>query len=214
MFATSQNVADVMTRAVVAVGRNAPFKEVASLLRRWHVSALPVVEGDNRVIGVVSEADLLPKEEFRDRAPGHLEQSRRLDDLGKAGALTAEDVMTTPAVCTRTDATLAEAARIMAQKRVKRLPVIDAEGRLTGIVSRGDLLTVYLRPDAEIEDEIRYEVVAPLFPYERPTVQVRVEDGVATLTGDLRDSLVPVAERMTRSVDGVVDVRMEVIQEV
>ncbi|QHA10174.1 CBS domain-containing protein [Streptomyces broussonetiae] len=87
-----------MTRAVVAVGRKALFKEMAERMEQWHVSALPVLEGDGRVIGVVSEADLLPKEEFRDSAPDRIPQARRLPDLTKAGGVTAEELMSMPAV--------------------------------------------------------------------------------------------------------------------
>jgi len=204
---TPHIVSDVMTRTVVAVGRDAPFKEMVQTLGQWHVSAMPVLEGEGRVIGVVSEADLLPKEEFRDSDPGHFEQMRRLPDLAKARAVTAEELMSTPAVTVHADATLAEAARIMAVRRVKRLPVVDAEGKLKGIVSRGDLLKVFLRPDEDIAEEVRRTVVSCLFPGLGHTIHVRVDEGVVTLSGHLRDTaLIPVAARLTRAVEGVVDV--------
>uniref|UniRef100_UPI000FCB2B5A BON domain-containing protein n=1 Tax=Actinacidiphila soli TaxID=2487275 RepID=UPI000FCB2B5A len=95
-------------------------------------------------------------------------------------------------------------------KRVKRLPVIDAEGILTGIVSRSDLLKVFLRPDEDIEEEVRREVVGYLFPGEPSPVQVRVKDGVVTLSGTIPDTaLVPVAARLARAIEGVVDIRCE-----
>jgi CBS domain-containing protein len=204
---TPHIVSDVMTRTVVAVGRDAPFKEMVQTLGQWHVSAMPVLEGEGRVIGVVSEADLLPKEEFRDSDPGRFEQMRRLPDLAKARAVTAEELMSTPAVTVHTDATLAEAARIMAVRRVKRLPVVDAEGKLQGIVSRGDLLKVFLRPDEDIAEEVHRTVVSCLFPGLGRTIHVRVDEGVVTLSGQLRDTaLIPVAARLTRAVEGVVDV--------
>ncbi|WP_432038345.1 CBS domain-containing protein [Streptomyces cucumeris] len=195
-----------MTRPVVAVGRAASFKEVVRTLGQWRVSAMPVLEGEGRVIGVVSEADLLPKEEFRDSDPDRFERLRRLPDLEKAGGVVAEELMSSPAVTVHMDATLAEAARIMAVKRVKRLPVVDAEGMLRGIVSRGDLLKVFLRPEEDIEEEVRRTVVSYLFP-DNSGIHVRVADGVVTLSGQLRDtSLIPVAARLTQAVEGVVDV--------
>ncbi|MGW0205432.1 CBS domain-containing protein [Streptomyces sp. NPDC003233] len=121
-------VGDVMTRAAVAVGRKAVFKDVVERMEQWQVSALPVLEGGGRLIGVVSEADLLPKEEFRDSDPDRSTQLRRLPDLAKAGAACAEELMSTPAVTVHADATLAEAARIMALRHVKRLPVVSSEG--------------------------------------------------------------------------------------
>ncbi len=207
MHGSPHTVSDVMTQTVVAVGRDAPFKEMIGLMAQWKVSAVPVLEGEGRVIGVVSEADLLPKEEFRDSDPDRFTQLRRLPDLAKAGAVTAGELMTSPAVTVHPDATLAEAARIMAQRRVKRLPVVNSEGMLEGMVSRGDLLKVFLRSDDELAEEIRREIVSSLFPAPPEPVQVSVRDGVVTLTGRIRDtSLVPVAARLVRAVEGVVDV--------
>ncbi|PZH14985.1 hypothetical protein C1I97_09235 [Streptomyces sp. NTH33] len=196
-----------MTHTVVSVGREAPFKTIVELMGQWKVSALPVLEGEGRVVGVVSEADLLPKEEFRDSDPDRFTQLRRLPDLAKAGGITAEDVMTAPAVTVRADATLAEAARLMALHRVKRLPVVDDKGLLEGMVSRGDLLKVFLRPDDDIAEEVGREIVSYLFRAPSGPVHVEVRDGVVTLTGRVRDtSLVPVAARLVRAVEGVVDV--------
>ncbi|MFE9171332.1 CBS domain-containing protein [Streptomyces kebangsaanensis] len=200
-------VSDVMTHTVVSVGREAPFKTIVELMGQWKVSALPVLEGEGRVVGVVSEADLLPKEEFRDSDPDRFTQLRRLPDLAKAGGITAEDLMTAPAVTVRADATLAEAARRMALHRVKRLPVVDDKGLLEGMVSRGDLLKVFLRPDDDIAEEVGREIVSYLFRAPSGPVHVEVRDGVVTLTGHIRDtSLVPVAARLVRAVEGVVDV--------
>ncbi|MFJ8098105.1 CBS domain-containing protein [Streptomyces griseofuscus] len=196
-----------MTRAAVAVGRTTLFKDIVTRMEQWNVSALPVLEGDGRVVGVVSEADLLPKEEFRDSDPDRMTQRRRLGDLAKAGGVTAEDLMSTPAVTVHADATLAEAARIMALKRVKRLPVVTAEGVLEGVVSRGDLLKVFLREDRELADEIRREVLDVLFPAPVEPLHVVVVDGVVTLTGKVTDGTrIPLAVRMVRGVEGVVGV--------
>ncbi|WP_329523505.1 CBS domain-containing protein [Streptomyces jietaisiensis] len=207
-------VSDVMTHTTVAVGRDAPFKDIVTLMQEWKVSALPVLEGEGRVVGVVSEADLLLKEEFRDSDPDRLTQLRRLPDLAKAGALTAADVMTAPAVTVHPGATLGEAARIMARRRVKRLPVVNAEGLLEGVVSRADLLKVFLRTDEELAEEVRRDVVEPLLPAFRGKVGVRVSNGVVTLTGRVvNTSVVPLATRMARTVEGVVDVEWNLADE-
>ncbi|MCM1940302.1 CBS domain-containing protein [Streptomyces sp. G3] len=208
MLNSPHTVSDVMTHTAVAVGPQAPFKDVIALMDQWKVSALPVLEGEGRVVGLVSEADLLPKEEFRDSDPDRFTQMRRLTDLAKAGGLTAADVMTAPAVTVHPDATLAQAARIMAQRKVKRLPVVNAEGLLEGIVSRADLLKVFLRTDDDIAEEVGQDVVSPLFRSLADNVRVEVSDGVVTLRGRVEDtSLVPVAARLVRAVEGVVDVR-------
>lgn len=200
MHGTPHIVSDVMTTTVVSVGRGAPFKEIVRLMRDWRVSALPVVEGEGRVVGVVSEADLLRREEFRDA------QEVR-DAAAEVGALTAGGLMTAPALTVRPGATLAQAARIMARGGVKRLPVVDEVSVLQGVVSRADLLKVFLRDDEEIAEEVRREVVSYLFPAPASLLRVVVRDGVVTLTGRIRDtSLVPVAARLVRAVEGVVDV--------
>ncbi|WP_330302098.1 MULTISPECIES: CBS domain-containing protein [unclassified Streptomyces] len=210
MHGTPHIVSDVMTHTVAAVGRKANFKEIVRLMEQWKVSALPVLEGEDRVVGVVSEADLLHKEEFRDDDPDRDTQLRRLSDLTKAGAVTAEDLMTAPVVTVQADATLAQAARTMAHAKVKRLPVVDDMGKLEGVVSRGDLLKVFLRDDEDIAEEVRREIVSYLFRAPLSAVRVQVRDGVVTLAGQIRDtSLVPVAARLVRAVEGVVDVEFE-----
>jgi CBS-domain-containing membrane protein len=199
-------VSDVMTHTVVAVGREALFKEIVELFDQWKVSALPVLEGEGRVVGVVSEADLLKKEEFRDADDREGEPAERV----KAGAVTAGELMSSPAVSVHADASLAEAARIMARRHVKRLPVVDAVGLLQGVVSRGDLLKVFLRPDEEIAEEIRRSVL-PQLPI-TTTLTVGVTEGVVTLGGSLPErGLVPVVARAVRAVEGVVDVRLDLV---
>ncbi|MEV6944329.1 CBS domain-containing protein [Streptomyces sp. NPDC051172] len=195
-------VSDVMTHTVVAVGSEAPFKEIVELLDQWKVSALPVLAGEGRVVGVVSEADLMAKEEFRDTEEGDPEVRR------KAGAITAGELMSSPAVTVHADASLAEAARIMARRHVKRLPVVDGVGLLQGVVSRSDLLKVFLRDDEEIAEEIRHSVLGQL-PVTAP-LTVGVKEGVVTLGGSLPDRmLVPVVARAVRAVEGVVDIRLD-----
>ncbi|MFH8624013.1 CBS domain-containing protein [Streptomyces vietnamensis] len=204
MPASRYTVSDVMTHTAIAIGRDAPYKEIVALMDQWKVSALPVLEGEGRVIGVVSEADLLPKEEFRTAEP----RTAEFAAASKAGAVRAGELMSSPAVTVHPDATLAEAARIMATRRVKRLPVVNGVGMLEGVVSRSDLLKVFLRSDAEIEEDIRRSVLGELAT---PVgLDVTVADGVATIHGSLPDrSLVPLVARAVRAVEGVVDVRMD-----
>jgi CBS domain-containing protein len=125
--------------------------------------------------------------------------------------VTAGELMTSPALTVHANATLAQAARTMAHEKVKRLPVVDDLGRLQGIVSRADLLKVFLREDEDIAEEVRREVVSYLFPTPASSARVAVRDGVVTVSGRLRDaSLVPVAARLIRAVEGVVDVEFDV----
>ncbi|KAB1139869.1 CBS domain-containing protein [Streptomyces luteolifulvus] len=211
---TPHIVSDVMSLTVVAVGRDAPFKEIVRTMEQWKVSAVPVLEGEGRVIGVVSEADLLPKEEFRDSDPSFDEQRRRLSDIAKAEAVTAQQLMSSPAVTVHADVTLAQAARIMAVRHIKRLPVVDDEGILQGIVSRADLLKVFLRTDEDIEEEVRRTVVSYLFPASSHAIHVNVHEGVVDLRGHVRDaSLIAVAVRLARAVEGVVDVEPHLTQQ-
>ncbi|MDB1087341.1 CBS domain-containing protein [Streptomyces sp. ACA25] len=194
-----------MTSEVVAVDGTAPFLVIAEALRRWKVSALPVIERSGQVVGMVSEADLMRKQEFRDRRPLLMDELRGPGDLNKARGLTAEQLMSSPVVTIRTGATVAEAARLMARHRVKRLPVTDEAGRLNGIVSRGDLLVVFTRGDEEVTAEVRTRLADLQCFAEVP--DVRVADGVVTVRGVLTDtSRIGLVVQVARSVEGVVDV--------
>jgi CBS domain-containing protein len=202
-------VDDVMTRRVTTVQVGTSFKDVARVLADRKVSAVPVLDGDGKLVGIVSEADLLRKEQYQEDAPPARRRfgSRRKRVLrAKAMGDFAGDVMTTPAITIGPDATVVEAAKVMIDRNVKRLPVVDADGCLVGIVSRADLLWVFLRPDDEIAEEISQEVFARVLLQE-PTYTVAVTDGIVRLSGKLdRRSSVEIAERLVRAVDGVVDV--------
>ncbi|WP_445281596.1 CBS domain-containing protein [Streptomyces sp. DSM 118148] len=208
MNGTPTVVNDVMTCRVVALRTGAGFKEIAQAMREWQVSALPVLDADGLVVGVVSEADLLPKEEYREGDPDRSAQLRHLAGLRKADAVTAAELMTAPAVTVAPGATLAHAARVMARRGVKHLPVVGPDGTLRGVVSRSDLLKVFLRADEDIAEDVAREVVVRLFGTREAPVRVEVRDGVVTLTGRVHDTaLVPLATLLARSVPGVVDVR-------
>jgi CBS domain-containing protein len=204
-----RRVRDVMTREVVTVGEQESFKELVALMAECRVSALPVLDEGGRVVGVVSEADLLLKEEFPEGpAGGRLFQGRRHRmERAKAAGDTAVELMTAPAITIGPDATVAEAARLLQRHQIKRLPVVDPAGPLLGIVSRADLLKVFLRSDDQIAREVRQEVLLRALWVNPDTVVVEVRDGVVTLTGQLeRRSLIPIAVSLVRGLDGVVDV--------
>ena len=199
-------VKDVMTTQVVAVRRGATFKEMAATLGRSRVSAFPVVDDHEKVIGVVSEADLLAKEAMAD--PGVLDGLLHHKEVRKAEGLTAGDLMTHPAVTVRPDDSVEHAARLMYTQRIKRLPVVNTGGALVGLVTRTDLLAVYNRSDEEIREEILDHVILHEFLEDPRQFAVTVQDGVVTLEGSPETiALGHDIVRKVRHVAGVVTVR-------
>ena len=204
-----RRVRDVMTCDVVTVDEDTPFKEITQLLADCRISAVPVLDSDGRVVGVVSEADLLPKEEYPEGPPGGwlFEGRRRRQTRAKATGDTAVELMTAPAITIAPDASLAEAAWLLHRHQIKRLPVLDPAGPLLGIVSRADLLKVFLRSDDQIAREVRQEVLRRALWVDPDTIDVEVGDGVVTLTGQLeRRSLIPITVSLVHGVDGVIEV--------
>jgi CBS domain-containing protein len=203
-------VKDLMTTQVVTVGPATPFKEIVARLAEQRVSAVPVVDDAGLVLGVVSEADLLLKEEFPDPdqdIPLFLTRRRRLEREKAAGS-TARDLMTVAVVSITPDATVAEAARRMHTAKVKRLPVLGEGGRLVGIVSRSDLLKVFNRPDQAIRHEILDEVIVGEFTMDPDRFFIHVDDGVVVLQGRVEQrSLIPWLVRAVHAVEGVVRVQ-------
>jgi CBS-domain-containing membrane protein len=199
-------VSDVMTTEVVTVGVGTGYKEIADLLVARAISAVPVIDSERRVLGIVSEADLLAKLYHADGHRGHPLLSRRgRSDAAKAAGDTAGELMTSPAATIGEGATVSRAARLMEAARVKRLPVVDADGRLVGVVSRRDLVRLYARPDHAIGDGVR-DVLRALW-IDLTRIEVGVRDGLVTLTGTVdRRSTVAIAVRFTQAVPGVVDV--------
>jgi CBS-domain-containing membrane protein len=180
-------VADVMTRKVIAVREGATFKEIAGRLRDEHVSAFPVIDDDNKVIGVVSAADLLAKEAVAAESQnftGPLAGLLHRQELEKARGTTAGDLMTRPPVTVRPDDPVSQAAQLMYDRRVKRLPVVDSAGRLAGIVSRTDVLTMFSRPDDEIHQQVTNDVILSTCLMDPDRFRVAVKDGVVTISGD------------------------------
>ncbi|MCX5230878.1 CBS domain-containing protein [Streptomyces sp. NBC_00233] len=177
-------VGGLMTDEVVSAVPAASFREVAKMLAEHDISGVPVVDEDDHVVGVVSESDLLARHE-----------------------LTARELMNTPALTIHAEETVADAARLMVRRGVERLPVVDEEERLVGIVTRRDLLCVYLRPDSEIRRHIREDVLTDAMDLPADVVDVHVLDGVVKLGGRVRRrSQALMLVGLAESVDGVVTV--------
>jgi CBS-domain-containing membrane protein len=199
-------VKDLMTTEVVAVRRETTFKEVAAVLRRYRVSALPVVDDAGRVLGVVSEADLLAKEALAD--PGPVAELVHRKDVRKAGGLTAGDLMSSPPVTASPDDPVGQAARMMHFMRVKRLPVVNSGGQLVGIVSRADVLAVFDRTDEDIHKDIVDGILLHEYLVDPRQFRVTVESGVVTMEGTPETAAFGHALiRKVRHVPGVVAIR-------
>ena len=209
----ARRVSDVMTTQVVTVDRLTPYQDIDRLLTERRISGVPVLMMGRQVAGVVTEADLLAAEDETAR------QARMAGTIGRRWrlrrqphvSLTAGTLMTAPAITTGPDATIPAAARLMNTHHVRRLPVIDADGKLAGIVSRRDLLSVFLRPDADILHDAR-QVLAELTLPDPADLTVTVKHGVVTLTGTTHPDpghehdLMPLALQLIWDIDGVVDV--------
>jgi len=207
----SRRVSDVMTMSVVTVDRITPYKEIARLLTDHRISGVPVLRMGREVAGVVTEADLLDAEEKVQRQL-HAAASRTWWPRRQHHpALTAGELMSAPAITIGPQATIPAAARLMNTHHLRRLPVVDDKGRLAGIVSRRDLLSVFLRPDEDIAADVR-TLIDEVLLAEPGDADVSVRDGIVTLTGTLdpkagpHGDLIPVAIKLMWDVDGVVDV--------
>ena len=205
-----RTVQDVMTREVVAVSGATPFKELVRLLNVNRVTAVPVLDDTGRVVvGVVSETDLALKEvaPLREAHTPVFETTQYRSERAKAASLTAAELMTAPAVTAGPEELVAAAARRMHDRKVKRLPVVDRGGALVGIVTRADLLKVFLRSDDDLRFDVLDHVVGGLLRLPAGAVQVEVRDGVVRLAGRVRRRSQAVAlEKMTGALDGVVAV--------
>jgi CBS-domain-containing membrane protein len=198
-------VADVMTREVVVVGPATEFKDCVNLLRQHSISAVPVVNRDREVIGIVSEHDLLAKEERRGAKRPRIRIPRVWDQV--AAGRTAADIMASPAITIRPNASIPEAARLMHKMRVKRLPVVDENGKLVGIASRADLLRTFLRSDEAIRKEIKDQILRHILFIDPKSIGVEVSDGLVRLSGSLETrSLAALLVRLVEGVEGTVGV--------
>jgi CBS domain-containing protein len=203
----SKTVQEIMTNRVIWVKKDATFREMAVALREHRVSAFPVVDDDGKVIGVVSEADMLTKEALADE-PGVISGILHHRDQAKARGVTAGDLMTTAVVAVRPGDTVEHAAKLMYERKVKRLPVTDENGHLVGIISRADVLSVFDRTDAAICHEITQDVLLRDCLVDPLAFQVTVKDGIVTLVGrpETNETGHEIVRRV-RHVQGVVAVR-------
>src|SRR5215468_8178304 len=207
----SRRVRDVMTTSVVTVDRITPYKEIARLLADHRISGLPVLRMGRHVVGVVTEADLLDAQAKTARRLRSASSRTWWPRGQKHPPLTAGELMTTPAITIGPDATIPAAARLMSTHHVRRLPVVTDDGKLLGVVSRRDLLSVFLRPDEDIATDIR-RVLGDILLTRPADADVKVRNGVVTLTGSLQPAadghteLIPLAIKLMWDVDGVVDV--------
>ena len=210
----ARRVSDVMTTSVVTVDRITPYQDIDRLLTENRISGVPVLKMGREVAGVVTEADLLAAEDEtnrRARMDSSVGRRRLLHKQQPYVSLTAGILMTAPAITIGPDATIPAAARLMNTHHIRRLPVVDEHGKLAGIVSRRDLLSVFLRPDADIMHDAR-QVLDEIPITDPKDVRVKVRHGVITLTGTMQpepgDShdLIPLALRLIWDIDGVVDV--------
>jgi len=210
----ARRVSDVMTTSVVTVDRITPYQDIDRLLTENRISGVPVLKIGREVAGVVTEADLLAAEDEtnrRARMDSSVGRRRLLHKQQPYVSLTAGILMTAPAITIGPDATIPAAARLMNTHHIRRLPVVDEHGKLVGIVSRRDLLSVFLRPDADIMHDAR-QVLDEIPITDPKDVTVKVRHGVITLTGTMQpepgDShdLIPLALRLIWDIDGVVDV--------
>jgi CBS-domain-containing membrane protein len=201
-------VRDVMTAEVVTVAEDTPFKDLAQTMASHHISALPVLDPRGRVTGVVSEIDLLRKEEYQNEPTtqhppwwGH--RKARI----KAGGRVARDVMTPHPVTITPEASIVAAARTLDRHHVRRLVVLTADGWLAGVVTPSDLLKPYLRADEDIRSEILHDIITGYLGTDPHLVKIAVTDGTVTLGGVVENkSMIPLAVRMSHAVAGVIDV--------
>lgn len=207
-------VASLMTREVITADVECSFKELVQLLEDNKISAVPVLDGGNPV-GVVSEADLLPKEEFRGGtadAPGVFAGRATKHRWEQASGVTARDVMTSPVKSISPDLAASAAARDLAAAGVRRLFVTDSDGALVGVLSRRDLLKLFVREDDELRTTIRDEIFGRILWVDPDSLYVTVTDGVVTVQGKLeRQSEVEIAEHLVRALPGVVDVHNQLL---
>lgn len=201
-------VGDVMVTAVVAAHEDAPFKEIVASLYRNRISAVPVIDSTRRVRGVVSESDLLARLSggLVDLPRGHF-RTARSEARAKLRAATARELMTAPAVITTAETSIAAAAAHAGKSRVRRLPVVDRDGRLVGIVTKGDLLRAFLRPDKDIRSDVVENIVIGDFALDPTALDISVAEGVVTLRGQVeRKLLAQYLLEAIRGLNGVVDV--------
>jgi CBS domain-containing protein len=200
-------VEDVMTRDVVKVAPTATFHQMTGLMRGRGISALPVVDEQGTLLGIVSEADLLLKETTPPRRRWLPEGRRSAARRRKADGVDAAGVMTTPTISVGSRASLVVAGRLLQKHQIKRLIVLDANDQMVGIVSRRDLLAGFSRSDADIRSDVIEGVIPRWLMVDPAGLRVEVHGGVVRLEGTAgRRSDAEVLAHLVRGLDGVVEV--------
>lgn len=179
-------VLDLMTIDVLCVSPDTTLKEAARLMVEARISGLPVVDGNRRLVGIITEADFLERQADQSRDGRLLAAMFDTESPSPPTTLVA-DAMTPDPVVIYPEANVAEAARVMAEHGIKRIPVVDADNKVVGIMSRADVVNAFTRPDDVIEEEIRVDLLSRVFAADPEAVDVAVDDGVVTLTGRLED---------------------------
>jgi CBS-domain-containing membrane protein len=205
-------VKDVMNKDVVVVSPRMPLKEVARVLVNRHFSGVPVVDDDGKVLGVVSEGDILVKERAPRGASSIFERALERETWAtKHDARDAGDAMTAPAVTIGPLRSVSDAASLMLDRGVHRLPVVDVDGKLVGIVTRADLVRAFVRDDVEIEREIRDDVLLRTLWESPDHFRVRVRGGEVTLAGKVNNAdSAGILVRFVERVPGVVNIRSRI----
>jgi CBS domain-containing protein len=206
-------VKNVMTKHVISVKPRTPLKDVARLLVSRRVSGVPVVDDDGSVLGVVSEGDILVKERGRPGRGSLIDHLLEVNgsEAVKHEARDAADAMTSPPVTIRPERPIAEAASLMLDRCVNRLPVVDHHGKLVGIVTRADLVRAFVREDEAIEREIRDDVILRTLWNTPERFRIAVDGGEVTIEGEVSDA--ESAQLLTRFIErvpGVVGIRSRV----
>ncbi|NOX22085.1 MAG: CBS domain-containing protein [Actinobacteria bacterium] len=206
------HVLDAMTTDVLTIGPDDSLKGAARLMLARGVSGLPVIDADNKLVGIVTEADFV-----RQEAERSLHSRRRLlatvfgDGDAREHGETVRDVMTASPLVVTADARIAEAARVMNERGVKRLPVVDSEGSLIGIISRADIVAAYVRPDDVIEDAVREDIIKRVLMIDPADLEVSVDDGVVSVKGQVDNRVdAQILEELTWRLEGVVRAEIDV----
>jgi len=198
-----------MTRRVHVASPLTPFKLLVRLIEENRVSAIPIVNVQGVPVGVVSEADLLLKQRRAELDGKHdiVHPLKRRHDAAKAEGMVACELMSSPPITIASDANLADAARLMQERNVRRLIVVDERGKIAGVVSRSDILQIFLRTDEEVREDVVGGLIPSMFWQSPDNLGVEVTWNVVTLTGEVdRKSDAEILSRLTREVDGVVGV--------
>lgn len=201
---------EIMTSPVITVRPETPFRELVELMMRHRISGLPVVDQTGRLVGIVTEADLLHKEETPPPGPplipwhgASLRLERLVDRYQKATGTTARDLMTENVVTATEETPVRQVAHLMLSHGINRVPIVR-DGQVVGIVTRADVLKVFTRADAELVQAVREALAEDLW-IDPANLTITATDGVVTIAGEVdRLSDRELIIKWVRAIDGVV----------